>query len=302
MPKQNIKRERYLRRYWHEAREWIASPGLRRVRLYLFQGYVLVALLAFSALALLANVSPIFQPDVTFTRELQQAPSWFGLIMEVVSIPGYAVETIVVMALTAIVLGMLGLRWEAIAAIFAGVAAGALNTLVKIAVRRPRPSADLVHVFQNLNSYSFPSGHVMFYTAFFGFLLFLTFILIKYSWRRTLLEIVLGLLILLVGPSRMYLGEHWGSDVLGGYLLGSLMLILSIQFYRWGKERFFIPQTIAVTGPDDTRIKPEEKKELKENLDNPLLTKKEEMKAEVQPELHKTPDEPSHDPDHPDHP
>jgi undecaprenyl-diphosphatase len=163
---------------------------------------------------------------------------------------GFAIQSIVLISLVAILLGTLGLRWEAIVSILAGVSSGALNTLVKIVIRRPRPTEDLVHVFQSLNSYSFPSGHTMFYMTFFGFLLFLAFVLLKHSWKRRLLI------------SRMYLGEHWGSDVLAGYLLGSLTLILTIQIYHWGKKRYVVEQPVA---PENTAPKPT-KQVLQEDL------------------------------------
>jgi undecaprenyl-diphosphatase len=48
-----------------------------------------------------------------------------------------------------------------------------------------------------------------------------------------------------MGPSRIYLGQHWFSDVMGAYVLGSLWLLLSIRVYRWGKPRFFRDQPVA---------------------------------------------------------
>jgi len=63
--------------------------------------------------------------------------------------------------------------------------------------------------------------------------------------KRTLLVVFFGLLVLLIGISRIYVGEHWASDVLGAYLLGTLTLVAIIQLYRWGKPRFFLRQPVA---------------------------------------------------------
>jgi undecaprenyl-diphosphatase len=116
---------------------------------------------------------------------------------------------------------------------------------VKDLIQRPRPAVGLVNVISTLTSYSFPSGHVMFYLGFFGFVAFLVFSLLKPSLKRSLLLVFLCSLIILIGLSRIFLGQHWASDVFGAYLLGSLTLVAIIQFYRWGKTRFFVYQPVA---------------------------------------------------------
>ncbi len=167
---------------WDTARKFVTSPWLRRHRMILFQVYVLIALVAFAALALLANTIPYFAFDLNITKELQSTlPAGVGFVLEAISWPGYAIQAISIMAVAAVFLAIFGLRWEALSVLFAGMGSGVINYLVKIVVRRPRPTSSLVNVFQTLSSYSFPSGHVMFYTTFFGFLLFLTFVLLKRS-------------------------------------------------------------------------------------------------------------------------
>jgi len=216
--------------------ERLPGPS-RRLRMLVFQVYVLIALLAFLLLAFLASSQAYFPIDLVITKALQALSSdWFASLMRLVSWPGYGPQVVFVVALVVFLLYRLGLHLEAIfsAAIAAGVQA--LTFLVKIIVRRPRPSEDIVEVIRALSDFSFPSGHVSFYTGFFGFLLFLSFSLLKPSWKRTLLILTFGMLVALIGPSRIYLGEHWASDVLGGYLLGSICLLVAIWIYRRRKK------------------------------------------------------------------
>ena len=113
-----------------------------------------------------------------------------------------------------------------------------LNWLIKYLVARPRPTASLVDVIQHAGGSSFPSGHVMSYVAFWGLLFSFGIILFKGNhWWRSALLIVSGLFVVLVGPSRIYLGDHWASDVLGAYLIGGLLLGGSLWIYLYLKER-----------------------------------------------------------------
>jgi membrane-associated phospholipid phosphatase len=86
--------------------------------------------------------------------------------------------------------------------------------------------------------------------------MFLGYTLLKPSIARTMMLVILGSLVALVGLSRIYLGDHWASDVTGAYLLGSLWLALSIALYRWGKTRFFVRQPLAPEKPGPTAAVP----------------------------------------------
>lgn len=234
---------RRIARLYNQARKAAAGEtaprGERRYRMLLFQAYILLATLAFAVLALLARTVAYFSIDLWITQEFQEfGPGWFQALMQAVSWPGYPPQVVWIGLAVALALASAGFQWEGVMAGISGGGAGALNVLVKAAIQRPRPSADLVDVLQELASYSFPSGHVMLYTAFCGFLTFLSFSLLRPSWRRRLLTLFFLSLVLLVGPSRIYLGQHWASDVVAGYLLGSLWLLLSIQIYRLWKHRF----------------------------------------------------------------
>jgi undecaprenyl-diphosphatase len=210
-----------------------------------FQAYVLIAIALFVALAVAAHFIPYFPIDLTVTHAIQSYHgAVFDALMRGLSWLGFLPQVNVLAAATIVILFIAGLRWEAVTALFAlcGVAFGGL---VKAIVTRPRPSADLVHVFQQLPTSGFPSGHTLLAGAFFGFLAFLGYTLLKPSWFRTLFLAVFALVIALMGPSRIYLGQHWFSDVAGAYVLGSLWLALTIRVYRWGKPRFFKHQPVA---------------------------------------------------------
>ena len=228
------------------AKKETTSPPKREYRTFLFQVSLFAAIAAFGVLTFMVKTIPSFPIDLEITRALQSLNSpIFAALMSLISWPGFSPQSFIISALIVVVIYTFGLRWEAITALVAALLPPLVNVIVKEYIRRPRPTVDLVHVFRILESYSFPSGHVMFYVGFFGFLWFLAYTLLKRSRRRTLLLIFLGTLIALVGVSRIYLGQHWPSDVLGAYLLGGLTLVAILQFYRWGKQRFFVHQPVA---------------------------------------------------------
>jgi membrane-associated phospholipid phosphatase len=198
--------------------------------------WLAVALAAFLALALWATGAAYSPFDVVITQFLQsaRAPA-FARFMEAVSAPGNGPEALILASLLIVAVAVAGLRWEATVAALAALLSYALAFWVKEVVRRPRPAAPLVEVFQKLANYSFPSGHVLFYTGFYGFLAYLAFVRLKPSPARTVLVCALLAAVALVGPSRIYLGEHWASDVLGGYLLGSIIVLVAAQAYQWGR-------------------------------------------------------------------
>lgn len=103
----------------------------------------------------------------------------------------------------------------------------ASNFIVKSIIRRDRP-LDINLIIEN--GFSFPSGHSMVSFAFYGFIIYYLYYTdlkkpVKYG-----LMAILGLIILLIGISRIYLGVHYASDVLGGFLLAFIYLVIYIKF------------------------------------------------------------------------
>src|SRR6185503_3026415 len=228
----------------------IAPKGARRKRAEIFQIYVFLATVTFFGLAVAAHFVPYFPIDLAITHLVQSEQGYvLESLMRGTSWMGWNPQAALLVAGAVSLLLLIGLRWEAIVALFAGLGT-AVGSLVKVLVIRPRPSADLVHVFSQLSTTSFPSGHVLLATGFYGFLGFLMYTLLKQSWYRVLGLCAVALVVILMGPSRIYLGQHWFSDVMGAYVLGSVWLALSIRIYRWGKPRFFRDQPAAPEQPE----------------------------------------------------
>jgi undecaprenyl-diphosphatase len=228
----------------------IVSKPWRRYRTDVFLGFMLVDVITFIVLAVIAKTVAYFTFDVTITHAVQSfRPGWFGAVMYGLSWIGFTPQSYAITLIGILLLYVSGLKWETVVATLSVMLSTALDLGLKMLIDRPRPAANLVNVISQLKDYSFPSGHVMFFTTFFGFLLFLVFTLLKPTWWRTILLVLLGGMILLIGLSRIYEGQHWASDVIAAYLLGSVWLSLSILVYRWGKRRFFVDQPVAKETP-----------------------------------------------------
>lgn len=231
----------------HQTARAESEPApARRYRAVLFQGTLIIIAIAFGVLTFLVKTTPSFALDLQITKAIQLINFQpFTVLMTLVSWPGFGPQSIIITVLIIFMIFSFGLHWESLMALIAVVFSTGINLLVKDLIRRPRPPTGSVNVIAILDSYSFPSGHVMFYLGFFGFIGFLAFTLLKPSLKRTVLLTFFGSLIILIGVSRIYLGQHWASDVLGAYLLGSLTLVVIAQVYTWGKPRFFVHQPVA---------------------------------------------------------
>jgi len=194
---------------------------------------ILPLLIIFITFSTIVSFVPFFKLDLLISDKIQAINlPVFTNIMWLISFIGNGPMMFFVVGVTSLFLYIFKFRAEAIVCSLS-TAGGALSgSLIKMLVDRPRPGANHVHVSVWLSDKSYPSGHVLAFTVFFGFLLYLLFKKTKYINGEIIPAILLILLIAAIGLSRIYLGVHWASDVLGGYLLGVLWLMLAIKLYN----------------------------------------------------------------------
>ena len=101
-----------------------------------------------------------------------------------------------------------------------------LNLIFKGIIQRDRPLEDFLI---EESGYSFPSGHSMVSMAYYGLLMYFVFKKVDDKEIKYIIMFLLGFLILLIGFSRIYLGVHYASDVIGGFLISIVYLIWVIK-------------------------------------------------------------------------
>lgn len=123
------------------------------------------------------------------------------------------------------------LHRKRIARLFLGsIIAGELASLFfKNILARTRPAETVFHISRV--GYSFPSGHALLGTLFYGSLGFFLVHILHKKWQRVAVAISTTCIIFLIGFSRIYLGVHYATDVIGGWLLGSTFLVLVGIFF-----------------------------------------------------------------------
>lgn len=125
-------------------------------------------------------------------------------------------------------------RRELILFVWVVVGSWLLNESLKLIFRRARPT---IHRIVDANGFSFPSGHSMAAFSLYGVVAFLLWRHIPTSWGRGLLIGVSSVMILAIGFSRIYLGVHYPSDVIGGFMASGCWLAISIWFYQRYEEK-----------------------------------------------------------------
>ncbi|HUG48866.1 MAG TPA: phosphatase PAP2 family protein [Candidatus Limnocylindria bacterium] len=198
-----------------------------------------VALAGFAAVFALVKARRSDEIDAAITLRLQaRRHRSLGLLMEAVSWPGFPPQSKVIPPLMMGALWLARLRVEAAFQLLAW-GSGSMSEVLKTFTRRPRPLPEQVRVaIAPLGGSSFPSGHVLTYVGTYGFAAYLIHSFVRaHQVRRPVVAGLLAMLAL-VGPSRIYQGHHWPTDVAASYMLGLTYLIGVTALYRRTRHRW----------------------------------------------------------------
>lgn len=138
-----------------------------------------------------------------------------------------SVKFIVILNVLVIIYGILKKNNRCFRIVLFSACSSFVNSLLKVIVKRERPDISLWMV--NENNFSFPSGHSMTSCVFYGIICYFIYkSKINTNIKRVIISL-LGLLVILIGMSRIYLGVHYFSDVIGGFLWGFVVLLIGID-------------------------------------------------------------------------
>jgi len=196
--------------------------NIRAIGILSFLGFLLIAASFESSYVVLA--------DRWLIQHIQASESP-GLTAFMTFLSFQGSPTVVTILTVAVVLGFVAIRHKLEAAFFAICISGSglLNLLLKEMYQRARP--DLHPIAVEL-SYSFPSGHSMGAITFYATLTFLVWRHIPSRAGRGWLLAIASAMIVLMGCSRVYLGVHYPSDVIGAYLIGGAWVSLTVLVFR----------------------------------------------------------------------
>ncbi|WP_293311708.1 phosphatase PAP2 family protein [Pedobacter sp. UBA5917] len=193
---------------------------------------LLILIVAFAGLSYFIAQHPILAFDIRTSLFIQQYHAdWLDKVMLAISFFGELPYSLLSVVIVAAIFYWQKYKREGIF-ISTVLLSGLIILGIKNIINRPRPTAFYVRLVEVNRFQSYPSGHVLSYTLFFGFLIILMYHLKSIpKTTRNIITYLSAFLVVTIAPSRIYLGAHWFTDTVGGFLLGLICLFPLCYFY-----------------------------------------------------------------------
>ncbi len=197
--------------------------------IYRIAYFMLLFLLVFIIIAVISGMN--FPGDTAINAWINgiQTP-FLDSTMQVVSYPGAFPYCIIASLLAGLVFWLFKKKIEALFIVGVPYAGVVISYILKFLIDRPRPLED------GLEN-SFPSGHTIYTSILMGLIIYFLPQLVKNKTWRILLQTLAGLSIPLMGFSRLYLQQHWLSDIISSLIIGTLVLVPAIISYKYVMKR-----------------------------------------------------------------
>lgn len=240
----------------------------RAVGMFLIIGLVvvMVAAIGFAALAERVMAGDTLHVDESILRLMDKMGSPFmdNIALEVTALGARVVVWMVVL-IASVFLWSSRHHYSAALLWVSMLGAGFVNAALKVSFSRPRPDVFPWRT-QHVGMASFPSGHAMTSVVVYGTLAFLIARLAPTGFLKRLTWTLAIIVILLIGWSRLYLGVHWPSDVLAGFVMGTAWAIIcglgmeAVRYFRTRRPEVVVEEKNLETGgpaapPQPERVK-----------------------------------------------
>lgn len=198
---------------------------------------LVILLISFTLLSIVIALHPLLHLDIDISLFLQSYHAdWLDKVMLAISFFGELPYSLLSVMVVAAIFYQQKFKREALY-ISTVLFSGLIILGIKNIINRPRPTSFYVRLVEVNRFQSFPSGHVLSYILFFGFLIIIMNTAKGISpTTRKVVTTVSTFLMITIAPSRIYLGAHWFTDTVGGLLLGLICLFPLCYFYFKGRK------------------------------------------------------------------
>lgn len=194
--------------------------------------FLWILILVFVMLTALIHTTDVQSFDLRLSLAIQSTHGLFlDRIMEGFTYLG-SIGTVLIVVAVAVVFFLKVKKGKTAGIIIVSLLSYPVNVIIKNFIERNRPYSSIVRVLSPNSGFSFPSGHAMISMTVYGIIAYLLWVYLKEGRQRIITLVTATLVIFFIGLSRIYLGAHWPTDVIGGWIAGLVSILLLAEIHK----------------------------------------------------------------------